>query len=104
MVSKYQLDQLKATSDQLDLLKAIDDRRLEQQQVLSGKKSAWKKIPRIPDTLRDQFAIAALTGYLGNSMLRSLVNRDELALSAYKYADAMMIAREKKYLNEGDKK
>ena len=42
-------------------------------------------------TLRDQFAMAALTG-----MLMRSVGYEETAEKAYKFADAMMKAREEK--------
>lgn len=45
------------------------------------------------ETLRDRFAMAALTGLLACRPPHSTVTRKERAEYAYKYADAMMEAR-----------
>lgn len=45
------------------------------------------------ETLRDRFAMAALTGLLAGRQRYSTVTRRERAENAYKYADAMMEAR-----------
>lgn len=54
-------------------------------------------IPQAPPgppylTLRDQFAMAALTGILGNPEFDEFLP-EQWASEAYKYADAMMKAR-----------
>lgn len=52
------------------------------------------KSPAWPDvTLRDQFAMAALTGICGSHLLSSEADDDDLAEAAYSLADAMMEAR-----------
>ncbi len=52
------------------------------------------------ETLRDKFAMAALTGYLASIPDDVNVRPDLVARSAYEMADAMMEAREMK--NEAD--
>lgn len=47
-------------------------------------------LPRI--SLRDQFAMAALTGMLSNEELSTI---KDIASDAYRYADAMLEARKK---------
>lgn len=47
-------------------------------------------------TLRDQFAMAALTGLLSSTNTPPNVNMHEAALSAYLVADALLAAREAK--------
>lgn len=46
-------------------------------------------------TLRDRFAVAALTGYLSNSNYTDYI-ADRAAEKCYEYADAMIKAREVK--------
>ena len=46
-------------------------------------------------TLRDRFAMAALTGMLSNPNTRKIV-RPELFETAYEFADAMLEARKEK--------
>lgn len=48
-------------------------------------------------TLRDQFAMAALTGLVAHSenFIRHGINTDTLAIYSYKAADAMLEARAK---------
>lgn len=43
-----------------------------------------------PKTLRDEFAMAALTGWLADG---SVSNEETAAVRAYEFADAMMAAR-----------
>jgi len=45
-------------------------------------------------TLRDYFAAAALQGNIAHPEVTG--NRDDIAMDAYKYADAMLKAREAK--------
>lgn len=54
---------------------------------VSGEALGIKRAP--PKTLRDEFAIAALTGLL----MRVVVGPDITARSAYEFADAMIKAR-----------
>ncbi len=46
-----------------------------------------------PKTLRDELAMAALTGLLSASKGAGVINGDELARNAYRFADAMLAAR-----------
>ena len=52
-----------------------------------------KPISEAEATLRDQFAMAALTGICGSHMLSSEADDDDLAEAAYSLADSMMEAR-----------
>lgn len=47
-------------------------------------------------TLRDQFAMAALTGMLAATRETEYVSWDTMASAAYRAADAMLAAREEK--------
>ena len=48
-------------------------------------------IPKVPN-LRDQFAMAALTGMIATNTTTTMLN--VVAECAYEYADAMLLARE----------
>ena len=52
-------------------------------------------IPEIP-TLRDQFAMAAVTGFLASGKLGKVYTQEVLAGASYQIADALMEAREAK--------
>lgn len=55
----------------------------------------------IKPTLRDQFAIAALTGYLASAEWATIdYEWKEISEQAYKAADAMLKAREVKEVND----
>jgi len=49
-----------------------------------------------PPTLRDQFAMAALTGFVASGKLGEAYTQEVLAGASYQIADAMMEAREAK--------
>jgi hypothetical protein len=69
-------------------------------EAIDGVKSALQRGPRGLDraTLRDQLAMAALTGILAGrpTALSELYPNEQLASAAYSLADAMIAEREKK--------
>lgn len=60
---------------------------------------AWNAIPRAPvqptKTLRDEFAMAALSGLLARMRPDAIYTYEDLVAQAYAIADAMMKEREK---------
>lgn len=63
----------------------------------AGKNPEFFALPETMPTLRDQFAMAALTGIFANPSYTDFVEMDCLIDSevAYQYADAMLEARKK---------
>ena len=60
--------------------------------------SVGRPVPKSPETptLRDQFAMAALTGFVASGKLSKVYTQEVLAGASYQIADAMMRAREAK--------
>jgi len=54
---------------------------------------SYSDVREIGMTLRDYFAAKAMQGFIGTTYEEEM-EFDEVALSAYKYADAMLKARE----------
>lgn len=54
--------------------------------------NARASIERLPPTLRDRLAMAALTGMLSNASLQHQ-GRDDVSKAAYMFADAMLTRR-----------